>query len=79
MKKMILLLFVFPVLVFAQYSKVLDIEKGEKWFGRAVNEAHFMPFKEGYSINLYGDNKGNQSSPLVLSSAGRYIWSDEPF
>lgn len=79
MKKIILLLFVFPVVVFAQQVKVLDIEKDEKWFGGAVNEAHLMPFKEGYSINLYADNKGNQSSPLFLSSKGRYIWSEEPF
>ena len=77
--KIILLLFVFPGFVFAQDVKVLDLEKDEKWFGGAVNEAHKMPFKEGYSINLYGDNKGNQSSPLFLSSTGRYIWSEEPF
>jgi len=79
MKKIILLLVVFPVVVFAQPAKVLDIEKDEKWFGGAVNEAHKMPFKNGYAINLYGDNKGNQTSPLFLSSTGRYIWSEEPF
>ena len=79
MKKIILLLFVFPLFVFAQPAKVLDIEKDEKWFGGAVNEAHKMPFKNGYAINLYGDNKGNQTSPLFLSTTGRYIWSEEPF
>jgi len=79
MKKMNLLFFVLPVFVFAQQIKTLDIEKNEQWFGGAVNEAHKMPFKNGYSINLYGDNKGNQTCPLFLSSTGRYIWSEEPF
>lgn len=79
MKKIIWLVFIFPVFVFAQQMKVLDIEKNEKWFGGAVNEAHKMPFENGYSISLYGDNKGNQTSPLFLSTTGRYIWSEEPF
>jgi len=57
----------------------IAIKKGEKWFGGAVNEAHNMPFPEGYILNLYGDNKGNQSAPLLLSTKGRYVWSEEPF
>jgi alpha-glucosidase len=79
MKKLTGLLFILPAFVFAQQAKVLDIEKDEKWFGGAVNEAHKMPFENDYSINLYGDNKGNQTAPLFLSSTGRYIWSEEPF
>ena len=46
---------------------------------RAVNEGDKMPFKEGYAINLNGDAKGNQASPLILSTKGRYIWSNAPF
>ena len=38
-----------------------------------------MPFPQGYSLDLYGDNKGNQTAPLLLSSKGRFIWSEEPF
>ncbi|GAI90449.1 unnamed protein product, partial [marine sediment metagenome] len=27
---------------------------------------------------LWGDNKGNQAQPLLLSSKGRYVWSEQP-
>jgi hypothetical protein len=57
----------------------LTIKDGEKWYGGAVNEAHLMPFKEGYSLDMYGDTKGNQAVPLLVSTKGRFIWSDEPF
>ncbi|MEP7109391.1 MAG: glycoside hydrolase family 31 protein [Ferruginibacter sp.] len=62
----------------AGVQKIL-FRKGEKWFGGAVNEGHQMPFRNGYSLDLYGDNKGNQTAPLLLSSKGRFIWSGEPF
>jgi alpha-glucosidase (family GH31 glycosyl hydrolase) len=57
----------------------LDIKDGEKWYGGAVNEAHLMPFKEGYSLDMYGDTRGNQAVPLLVSTKGRFIWSEEPF
>ncbi len=63
----------------SQDVQKIIIQEKEKWFGGAVNEGHNMPFQEGYRLNLYGDNKGNQSSPLLLSSKGRFIWSEEPF
>lgn len=75
----LLLICIMGISVDAQRTKVLHLEKGEKWFGGAVNEGHYMPFKEGYTINLYGDNKGNQAAPIFLSTTGRFIWSEEPF
>jgi len=68
----------------AQVNPVAGVEKisihsGEKWYGGAVNEAHHMPFPQGYILNLYGDNKGNQTAPLLLSTNGRYVWSEDPF
>jgi alpha-glucosidase (family GH31 glycosyl hydrolase) len=27
---------------------------------------------------MWGDNRGNQAQPLLLSSRGRYVWSEEP-
>ncbi len=70
--------------IFAQVTSEPDAEKiiihsREKWFGGAVNEGHHMPFQQGYTLNLYGDNRGNQSAPLLLSTDGRYVWSEEPF
>jgi alpha-glucosidase len=60
-------------------AQVIDIKGGEKWYGGAVNDAHHMPFKEGYSLDMYGDVRGNQAAPLLLSTKGRFLWSEEPF
>jgi hypothetical protein len=61
-----------------QAQTIINIKDGEKWFGGAVNDAHLMPFKEGYTLNLYGDTRGNQANPLLLSTKGRFVWSEEP-
>src|SRR5665647_2079541 len=71
-------------ITYAQVKSGSDVQKiiiqdGEKWFGGAVNEGHHMPFPQGYSLDLYGDNKGNQTAPLLLSSRGRFVWSEGPF
>lgn len=81
MKKILLLIFVSINLSIAnaQTEKKIPIEFGEKWYGAAVNEGEKMPFGEGYFINLNGDTKTNQASPLLLSTKGRYIWSNSPF
>lgn len=55
------------------------IKEGEMWYGGAVNEAHLMPFQDGYSYDMYGDTRGNQAVPLLTSTRGRYIWCGEPF
>jgi hypothetical protein len=38
-----------------------------------------MPFKDGYNLDMYGDTRGNQAVPLLISTKGRFIWSEEPF
>ncbi|XHR28116.1 MAG: glycoside hydrolase family 31 protein [Chthoniobacteraceae bacterium] len=38
-----------------------------------------MPFTSGAAYELRGDNWGNQAAPFLVSSAGRYVWSEEPF
>ena len=59
---------------------VVKMEASEQWWGGAIAEAHEAPFGSfGYSINLLGDNKGNQAQPLLISSHGRYFWCTEPF
>lgn len=63
--------------LYAQTS--ITIIDGEKWFGGASNEAHLAPFKDRYSYDMYADTKGNQAAPLLLSTKGRFIWSEEPF
>jgi alpha-glucosidase (family GH31 glycosyl hydrolase) len=51
---------------------------GERWWGGAVADGHEMPFRAGFRRDLQ-DPGGNQAMPLLVSSRGRYIWSDEPF
>nr|WP_199075268.1 glycoside hydrolase family 31 protein [Pedobacter sp. ASV19] len=58
---------------------VVPVKDGEKWYGGAVNDAHLMPFKDGYSLDMYGDTRGNQAAPLLVSTKGRFIWSEEPY
>jgi alpha-glucosidase len=61
------------------YRNTFAIQDNEQWFGGAVNEGIAMPFSSGYSLNLYGNAEGNQAVPLLLSTKGRFIWSDQPF
>ncbi|SKB80559.1 alpha-glucosidase [Salegentibacter holothuriorum] len=63
----------------AQTSKEVEILKNESWWGGAVSDGHNMPFSSGYSFDMYGTNKYNQVQPLLVSSMGRVIWSEEPF
>jgi len=60
-------------------SRTILIEPGEKWWGGTVSDGYRMPFASGYHLNLLGDTRSNQAQPLLVSSHGRYIWSDEPF
>ena len=57
----------------------VTIQENEKWWGGAVNDGRNMPYKKGFSFDLYGNNKGNQIQPLLISNKGRIIWSEEPF
>ena len=54
--------------------------KGEKWWGAIVGLADRMPYGRATPVyDLTKDNMNNQIEPLMISSAGRYVWSDEPF
>ncbi|MCM4172778.1 glycoside hydrolase [Arenibacter sp. TNZ] len=57
----------------------IQINTDEKWWGGAINDGVIMPFAVGYSYDMYGNLKGNQSQPLLLSNQGRIIWSESPF
>ncbi|MEC5164482.1 alpha-glucosidase (family GH31 glycosyl hydrolase) [Flavobacterium sp. PL11] len=57
----------------------IPILPNELWWGGAVNDGFSMPYQEGFSYNMYGDNKGNQVQPLLISNKGRVLWSEEPF
>lgn len=58
----------------------LKIEAGEYWWGGLSAKGHETPydFSSKVDYDLWGDNFGNQAQPLLLSSKGRYVWSEEP-
>jgi alpha-glucosidase len=59
----------------------LNLLPGETWWGGAVTLGSQMPFgtNRAVRIDLHGDNRGNQYAPLLVSSKGRYVWSDQAF
>lgn len=59
--------------------KIAILEK-EYWWGGIVHDGVIMPYKDGTcDRDLAKIQKYNQSSPLLISSKGRYIWSEDPF
>jgi hypothetical protein len=67
------------IIIPKQNVEKIPITPGEKWWGGAVNDGIKMPFEAGYSYDMYGNLKGNQAQPLLLSNQGRIIWSEAPF
>lgn len=68
--------------------KTVSVPAGEWWWGGAVADGQLMPFGNiPHRRNLAtsagfadDDHAGaNQSAPLLVSSAGRYVWSERPF
>lgn len=61
-------------------SLKLEILPGEYWWGGLSAVGHETPY-DATSVadhDLFADNKGNQAQPLLLSSKGRYVWSEQP-
>lgn len=60
----------------------IKIHENEYWWGICVAEGYAQPFTVGDSAHLSvlkGNRDGDQFSPLLLSSKGRYIYGDKPF
>ncbi|HSD66176.1 MAG TPA: TIM-barrel domain-containing protein, partial [Vicinamibacteria bacterium] len=58
------------------------IEGDEAWWVGVVSESHRMPLRRAsapFEIDLLGNTAGNQVQPLLLSTKGRYVWSEVPF
>jgi Glycosyl hydrolases family 31 len=49
------------------------------WWAGIIDHGSQMPLPEGYEADLRGDTYGNQGQPLLLSSRGDVIWSEEAF
>jgi alpha-glucosidase len=84
MKKNVVLFFVLlmGLNILAQNAKKLElvINPGEYWWAGISSLGHQTPYDAAtvFSLDMWGDNRGNQAQPLLLSSKGRYVWSEEP-
>jgi len=60
--------------------RVLTLLDGEHFWGGCVTDGRAMPFGAAdFERDLYGDTRGNQAQPLLISDRGRYVWCEEPF
>ena len=77
-----IVIFLITTQLFAQPGDTvkLIIDKGEYWWGGISSIGHSTPYDAATiaSFDLWGDCKGNQAQPVLLSNKGRYIWSEEP-
>ena len=61
-------------------ATVIEPLAGERWWGGVVNDGAAMPYSTTTRpIDLAYVNKGGTTSPFLVSSRGRYVWSDRPF
>jgi len=49
------------------------------WWAGIIDHGNRMPLAEGYQADLCGYTYGNQAQPLILSSQGDVIWSEDAF
>lgn len=56
----------------------IPLANGEDVWGGRIADGRQMPFQDGFSATMR-QNSGNQVQPLLLTSAGRYVWCEEPF
>ena len=85
MKKTLLGLITFMLLgltssILTADSKTIQLYEDENFWGGCVTDGRAMPFGDRpFERDLYGDTKGNQAQPLLISARGRYVWCGEPF
>ena len=60
----------------------VKISDGESWWGVATTAGRHEPLTaatKDFVRDIRSDNYSNQAAPILLSSRGRYIWSDAAF
>lgn len=59
----------------------LEIADGEYWYGLCSRHGRQYPLGKNseYSHDFRRNFTANQEAPFMLSSEGKYIWSEEPF
>lgn len=79
MKMLLGLLVLSAAQVFA-FETVVRPLPGEKWWGGALMDGAAMPYgNTPKPVDLGRDGRGGAVAPFLVSSAGRYVWSERPF
>jgi len=71
--------FVFSACSGSGYTTVIKPLEGECWWGGIINDGHHQPYFDSEPLDLSVVNKGGATVPFLLSSCGRYVWSERPF
>ena len=76
----ILIAFSFIYFQLGAVTSTVKVNRGERWWGVFVGSGEMMPFSEPFpKTDLSVNSRGNITVPFLISSAGRYIYSKEPF
>lgn len=62
----------------ALYSARIVLNEDEQIWGGRIADGKFMPYEDGFKTT-FSQNSGNQIMPLLLTSDGRYVWSEAPY
>jgi alpha-glucosidase (family GH31 glycosyl hydrolase) len=83
---LVLALSLLPACVFSQTPQPADagcltisISTNVNWWAGVIQDGCQMPLTDGYVVDVHGNNHENQVQPLLLSSHGDVIWSEDPF
>lgn len=63
----------------ANYTSTIEVKKGESWWGVFAGGNRMQPFAGPFAQVDVSDWTDGQKVPMLISSAGRYIWSGSPF
>lgn len=66
----------------ASVTQEVSVLPGEGWWGVADTFGWHSPYalnKTEIAIDIRRHNQSNQSAPLLVSTKGRYVWSDDAF
>ncbi|HEV7925595.1 MAG TPA: glycoside hydrolase family 31 protein [Verrucomicrobiae bacterium] len=58
---------------------VVPVAGNACWWAGIIDQGFQMPLANGYAADLCDNTYGNQAQPLLLSSRGDIIWSDDDF
>ena len=63
----------------AEFKAEIPILDGERWWGGGGGDGQSQPYGATDSRRVNLRSHGATSSPLLVSSCGRYVWSEKPF